>query len=392
MTDRPSFYEFFAGGGMARAGLGAGWDCLFANDFSPMKAETYRANWGDADLACGDVAHLAAANLPGTADLAWASFPCQDLSLAGNGKGLGCATPETTTRSGAFWPFWQLVRRLAHDHRAPRLIVLENVPGVLTSHKGADFAALCAALAQAGYCFGAIAIDARLFVPQSRQRVFFVAVRRDHPVPAWLLAQGPHSQWHPPALVRGRSRLPDDIKKQWLWWNMPLPSPRHSILADLLEEHPASVLWHSPSQTGYLLGLMSPANLAKVECAKKAGTIKVGCIYRRTRPDASGQRQQRAEARFDGLAGCLRTPGGGSSRQTIMVVRGQNIRTRLLSAREAARLMGMDESYRLPPRYNDAYHVAGDGVCVPVVRYLAQHVLEPVLAASGVTSRLVAAE
>ena len=43
----PSFYEFFAGGGMARAGLGDGWTCLFANDFSQMKARAYKENWGD---------------------------------------------------------------------------------------------------------------------------------------------------------------------------------------------------------------------------------------------------------------------------------------------------------------------------------------------------------
>ena len=78
-----TFYEFFAGGGMARAGLGEGWDCLFANDFDKVKTETYRANWGGDHLHQGDVWALTADRLPGRADLAWASSPCQDLSLAG---------------------------------------------------------------------------------------------------------------------------------------------------------------------------------------------------------------------------------------------------------------------------------------------------------------------
>jgi len=78
-----SFYEFFAGGGMARAGLGGNWQCLFANDFDPKKAASYAANWGADHLHVGDVAALTTDDLPGEADLAWASFPCQDLSLAG---------------------------------------------------------------------------------------------------------------------------------------------------------------------------------------------------------------------------------------------------------------------------------------------------------------------
>lgn len=90
---------------------------------------------------------------------------------------------------------------------------------------------------------------------------------------------------------------------------------------------------------------------------------------------------QRAEIRFDDVAGCLRTPSGGSSRQTIMVVDGKRVRSRLLSPREAARLMGLPDTYQLPKNYNEAYHLAGDGVAVPVVRFLAEHLLEPLLAA-----------
>ena len=85
-----TYLEFFAGGGMARAGLGESWRCLFANDFDQMKVETYEANWGAGDIKHADVASLALSDLPPHAvDLAWASFPCQDLSLAGSYRGLG---------------------------------------------------------------------------------------------------------------------------------------------------------------------------------------------------------------------------------------------------------------------------------------------------------------
>ncbi|MFM9162463.1 MAG: DNA cytosine methyltransferase, partial [Methylocystis sp.] len=69
MIHKPSFYEFFAGGGMARAGLGEGWRCLFANDFDHKKLEAYRANWGSDVLHEGDVGAVSLAQLPESADL-----------------------------------------------------------------------------------------------------------------------------------------------------------------------------------------------------------------------------------------------------------------------------------------------------------------------------------
>jgi DNA (cytosine-5)-methyltransferase 1 len=131
---------------------------------------------------------------------------------------------------------------------------------------------------------------------------------------------------------------------------------------------------------------MSRANLDKLEAARRMGRTMVGAVYRRTRRDGDGARLQRAEVRFDGLAGCLRTPAGGSSRQTLIFVEGDEVRSRLVSAREAARLMGLPESYRLPRRANDAYHLFGDGVAVPVVRRLAEHLLEPILSARSAST------
>ncbi|HXW18936.1 MAG TPA: DNA cytosine methyltransferase, partial [Roseiarcus sp.] len=143
---RFTFCEFFAGGGMARAGLGDSWRCLFANDFDEKKVSTYKANWGAGDITHCDVASLVTSDLPTKAvDLVWASFPCQDLSLAGGYRGLGRENDDSRTRSGTFWPFWKLVRDLVRRGAAPRTIVLENVPGCLTSHGGKDFAAIASA-------------------------------------------------------------------------------------------------------------------------------------------------------------------------------------------------------------------------------------------------------
>ena len=374
-----SFYEFFAGGGMARAGLGSGWRCVFANDFDPMKTGTYLENWGADHIVFGDVAKLTTDDLPGIADLAWASFPCQDLSLAGDRAGMGPSTAATTTRSGTFWPFWALIRGLRQENRAPTTIVLENVYGALTSHRGKDFAAICSAMAGAGYRFGAMVLDAIDFVPQSRPRLFFVAVKKSLALSPDLINGAPSPRWHPRALVSAYSGLPSAAKRGWVWWQLPIPAARTSSLSELIDDEPCGIGWHDLEATARLLQMMSPRNRAKVEAAGRTGRRMVGGVYKRTRPDAEGAKVQRAEVRFDDVAGCLRTPAGGSSRQVILVVTGESVRSRLLSPREAARLMGLDDSYRLPPRYNDAYRVAGDGVCPPVVRYIAANLLEPVL-------------
>lgn len=376
----PTYYEFFAGGGMARAGLGPAWRCLLANDLSPMKARAYAENWGEDHLVTGDIFDLTAADLPGRADLAWGSFPCQDLSLAGMGAGLD------GKRSGAFWGYWKLIGALARERRKPRMVVLENVYGTLTSHDGKDFDAILQALHQEGYLFGAMVIDAVHFLPQSRPRLFILGVDDTLALPDTLHTWIANPAWHPDAVIRAHNRLPRDLQDAWCWWNPPAPQGRVSRIEDVIEETPENVAWHTPEETARLLASMSDVNRRKVMAAQASGALQVGTIYRRTRAGVV-----RAEVRFDGVSGCLRTPSGGSSRQTIMVVQGQRIRSRLLSPREAARLMGLPDHYRLPARYNDAYHLAGDGVAAPVVAHIARHLLEPILAAQGEAQESLAA-
>ena len=356
-----TFYEFFAGGGMARLGLGAGWTCLFANDFDPVKAATYRDNHPADDFRAGDVWALGAADLPGQADLAWASSPCQDFSLAGGRAGLAGG------RSSAFFGFWALIEGLAAEGRAPQVLVIENVSGLLSSNGGADFTALGEALAGQGYGFGALEIDAADFLPQSRPRVFVVATRIAPP--PGLTGDSP---FHTRAVKAAAEALPPALAARWLWWGLSQPAPRNTDLAALLDPDEVAH-WRPQAQAQRLLELMAPLHRARVAAQRGRS---VGAVYRRTRQE-HGQRIQRAEVRFDGIAGCLRTPRGGSSRQSILVAQDGQVRTRLISPREAARLMGLPETYRLPRAATAALHVAGDGVAVPVVRWLAQQLLEP---------------
>jgi DNA (cytosine-5)-methyltransferase 1 len=381
--DGLGYYEFFAGGGMARAGLGANWRCLLANDIDAKKAASYKSNWNDENFLLKDIRDIESEDIPSGGILAWASFPCQDLSLAGCGAGL------EGERSGAFWPFWRLMEELGEKERAPAIIAIENVIGALSSHGGRDFAAIMEAMSRAGYKTGALIIDAAHFLPQSRPRLFITGYKGTPP--AALRASSPDPVWHKDRLKRAAGVISPQARKSWIWWRLPPPPERKISLIDLLEDRPDGVKWHEKSETGKILAMMSGANLAKVERAKASGERMAGAIFRRTRARADGSRAQRAEIRFDGLAGCLRTPGGGSSRQLIMLVEGNSVKTRLLSPRECARLMGLPDSYILPERRNDAYHLTGDGLAVPAVSWLAQHLLEPLAQAHLQEKRLAAA-
>ena len=370
-----SFYEFFAGGGMVRAGLGSGWECLFANDFDQKKSQAYRKNWGEGTIRTADVGSLTTSELPGDPDMVWASFPCQDLSLAGAGAGL------KGERSGSFWSFWALMSGLIDEGRAPALMVLENVCGMLTAQNGRDFAKICSAFDKAGYRCGALVIDAALFVPQSRPRLFIIGFLSNHAVPEHLECDGPTMTWHSRALQTVYAGLLPELQRNWIWWNPPLPPERNSRFADLIEDEPTSVSWHTRAETDRLLEMMSDVNRKKVEEAKGTGCRTIGTLYKRRREEENGVRVQRAEVRFDDIAGCLRTPTGGSSRQLIMLVDGNTVRSRLISSRETARLMGLSDDYELPANYNEAYQLTGDGVVVPVVRHLARYLFDPLLEA-----------
>jgi DNA (cytosine-5)-methyltransferase 1 len=364
-----TFYEFFAGGGMARLGLGDQWDCVFANDFAPVKEATYLANFpsSTAHFKKGDVWKLNPEDLPGEADLAWASSPCQDFSLAGERAGLKGG------RSSSFFGFWSLVEALGREGRAPRTIVVENVVGLLSSHGGADFRALCWALAKEGYSFGALEIDASRFVPQSRPRVFIVATKAKGLTP--LTQVEPTKPFHSQRVVWAYDQLGADLQSRWRWWKLSYPPKGERPLSDFLEDD-KQVAWFDPDATLRLRDLLNDLHKKKLGLAQERGERIVGTLFRRMRVE-NKVKVQRAELRFDDCAGCLRTPRGGSSRQVIVIVKGQNVRARRLLPSEAARLMGLPSDYKLPKRSTAALEVLGDGVVVPVVSFLRDNLLDP---------------
>lgn len=367
VAPQKTFAEFFAGIGLVRMGLELqGWSIAFANDLDKQKYEMYEAHFGDAKkhFILDDVHELPATKVP-TVTLATASFPCNDLSLAGAREGLH------GKESSAFWGFIRVLDEMGL--RRPPLVLLENVTGFLTSHGGNDFKEALLALNQLGYCVDTFILDAAHFVPQSRQRLFVVGVMQsqlgecERPQPHHFYNQA----LRPKALSQFILSHPE------INWNLQtLPGlPRNlTKLGDLLENLPSnSPEWWEPERAAYLLNQMSPRHRAAAERMISSPRWSYGTVFRRIRNGKS-----MAELRTDGIAGCLRTPRGGSGRQILFKAGKGNYFVRLLTPRECARLMGADD-YQLSVPLNQALFGFGDAVCVPAIEWIAEYYLNPMV-------------
>ncbi len=341
----------------------AGWKVVWANDIDEDKMKMYRGHYADdqASFHLGDVHALSPDEIP-TVELATASFPCNDLSLAGARRGLA------GQQSGAFWGFVRAIKGMGR--RKPPLIMLENVPGFLTSHEGQDFQDACIALNDLGYAVDAFMIDAAFFVPQSRVRLFLIGKRETrNPMRVEETPSFYESQCRPRALADFILCHPDI---RWALLNLPRIPKRKTVLADILEDLPAnSAYWWSKDRAEYLLNQMSERHRAIADKMISGKKTTYATVFRRVRHGRS-----MAELRTDDIAGCLRTPRGGSGRQILFAAGRGGYAVRLLTPRECARLMGADD-FKITVPLNQALFGFGDAVCVPVIRWIAENYLTP---------------
>ncbi|MGC8602797.1 MAG: DNA cytosine methyltransferase [Desulfomonilaceae bacterium] len=362
-----TFAEFFAGIGLMRMALERqGWRIAYANDIDTKKYEMYRGQFSDADshFKLGDIHKTRGNDIP-PVTLATASFPCNDLSLAGAREGL------KGKQSSAFWGFVQIVEEM--EGNRPPIILLENVTGFLTSHRGLDFFEAMTALNKLGYSVDAFVVDALLFVPQSRQRLFVVGIRGNHSDYRHQarLRSVQESQLRPKRLTEFMVAHPGI---RWNIRDLPDINSNRSNIEDILEDLPEDAKeWWNTDHTDYLLNQMSIRHRQIADKMIAGKRWSYGTIFRRIR-----NKQSMAELRTDGVAGCLRTPRGGSGRQILFKAGYGKYFARLLTPRECARLMGADDFYINVP-LNQALFGFGDAVCVPVVEWIAHHYLNPVV-------------
>lgn len=359
--------EYFAGIGLVRTGLeAAGWQVEYANDFAPKKYEMYRAFFSEngAHYTVDDIFNLEPQAIPLTT-LATCSFPCIDLSLAGNMNGIH------GHHSSAFWGFIKVLK--SQGQSAPPIVLVENVPGWLHSNKGQDFRITVKALNDLGYACDVFTLDALRFTPQSRLRIFLVGIK--HSSSYWdqtLLLKRPSS-----LLSKSlKERILENSDLNWFHSEIPDPPPLkteglHAIVEDLAEN---DTRWWADEQIQRHMDMMAPSHRHAVETLISNNFIAYRTFFRRIR-----QGQQRAEVRSDDIAGCLRTASGGSAKQFLIEAGCGRIRMRAMTPREYARLQGVPDSFPIHVDTVQALTGFGDAVCVPAITWIARNVLTPLV-------------
>lgn len=358
---RPKAAEFFAGIGLVRMALECvGCRVVWANDIEPSKHSLYAANFDDADFRLDDVRNVRGDEVPDV-ELATASFPCTDLSLAGARRGL------RGKQSGMFWEFARILEEMRA--RRPATIMLENVPSFATSHGGEDLRAAIARLNGLGYICDLFTVNAAHFAPQSRARLFIVGSQErfdaatlwevDELRPEWISA---FVTSHPELAIQAAS--------------IRLPPRRVTSLADVVERlRPDDSRWWGVQRTKRFRASLSPVQSARLSDLEGGSGKRWSTAYRRTRRGAAVW-----EIRRDHISGCLRTASGGSSKQAIVEAGNGRSRVRWMTPREYARLQGVPDDYTLDVvTVNQALFGLGDAVCVPVVEWIGAEYLRPML-------------
>jgi DNA (cytosine-5)-methyltransferase 1 len=320
----------------------------------------YRHNWpDDKHLVEGDIYAIAADRIP-DCELLTASFPCNDLSIAGRWEGLH------GKESSAFWQVVRVLRDMGG--RRPPLVLLENVVGFLMSHEGRDLEQALSALNELGYSVDAFILNAKHWVPQSRARLFIVAKLESGPDRRPLPSE---SDARPAPLVQFAF-----VNQHLRWDFQPLPRlPKPTAkLADVVDDLPDNdPHWWSDERAEYFMNQLSEKHSAEARKMIARRSISYATAFRRVRKGKS-----MAELRVDGIAGCLRTPRGGSGRQILFKAGRGRYQVRLLTARECARLQGVPDSYKIAVPLNQALFGFGDAVCVPAIEWIASHYLSQI--------------
>lgn len=374
-----TFVEFFAGVGLVREGLSkTKWKCLLANDISVDKQETYIANFGNGDFLLCDIWDLAKNKnlIPDNPFLYTASFPCTDLSVAGSKAGL--AGKHSSTLNAVL----EILKNKKVLKTAPKVVLLENVKGFLTSHKGKDIAQTVEQFSRLGYFVDIIELDAIDFSAQSRPRVFLIAVEANlarktmkikNESPVFEKWWSDFNRHHHLRSEKIKKIILGNENLNWALFDVK-SQPKSSVrLKDIIEtEIPEkSSLWWDNKRQNHLFNQMSDNHKRSLEEIIESPELSYGTVYRRMRKGKS-----MAELRIDGYAGCLRTPIGGSSKQILIRAGKGNWKVRLLTPREYARLQGVRDCFKLPNNSNKGYFAMGDAVCVPVIEFIAENILD----------------
>ena len=324
-----TFIDLFAGiGGLRRAMDGAGGHCVFTSEWDKYAQKTYHANYPDNREIAGDIREVDASDIP-EHDVLVAGFPCQPFSIAGVSKknALGRLHGFQDETQGTL--FFDVLRILMH-HR-PAAFLLENVKNLKSHDKGRTFDVIRRKLTEElGYTLHTRIIDAANFVPQHRERIVMVGFREntgfsyDDLVLPGRAGRGMRDILHPEdgtEAPESHFTLGDNAKV----------SDKYTLSDKLWQFLQGYAAKHKAAGNGFGFGLVDGNSIARTLSAR---------YYK------------------DG--------------SEILVSRGEGNNPRRLTPRECARLMGYDDSFRIPVSDTQAYKQFGNSVAVPVFAEVAR--------------------
>jgi DNA (cytosine-5)-methyltransferase 1 len=323
-----TFIDLFAGVGGTRIGFErAGGECIFTSEYDRHCVDTYRANFRPDHEIVGDIRNVAPDSIPDH-DVLVAGFPCQPFSIAGVSKknalgrahGFACETQGTL--------FFDICRIL--ETKKPLAFMLENVRNLRSHDQGRTFKVIIRSLTDMGYTLDCRVIDAKVFVPQHRERVFIVGFREPTAFTMDMvkIPDGPG-----PRL--GQILHPEDGSESpegdYTLGDLATVNPKYTLTAHLWKYLRDYAAKHQAQGNGFGFGLVTPADVTRTLSAR---------YYK------------------DG--------------SEILVSRGLRRNPRRLTPRECARLMGFPDEFTIPVSDTQAYKQFGNSVVVPVIEAIAK--------------------
>lgn len=305
-----NFIDLFCGiGGMRLAFQQQGGRCVFSCDWDKYAQATYRANFGE--TPAGNIRDAAADGIPDH-DILLAGFPCQPFSISGVSKKNSLGRPHGFADKTQGTLFFEIARIL--EAKRPAAFLLENVRNLLTHDRGRTIRVILETLqADLGYyvCEPFI-LDAKVIVPQHRERVFIVGFREPRAFNIPVLAD---------SKPRLRDILEDHVSEKYV-----LTTHLWNYLQRYAEKHRAA-------GNGFGFGM---ADLDGISRTLSARYFKDG--------------------------------------SEILIPRGRGMNPRRLTPRECARLMGYPDSFLIPVSDTQAYKQFGNSVVVPVIAAIASEI------------------
>lgn len=370
--ENKSYVDLFAGIGLLDYALqGNQWNLSLALDHEERKFNIFKSHFNGLSrkYLIKDIFNLQSAEFPHTF-LCHASFPCTDISSAGSRIGM-----HDGNESSAIDSLLGILYEKALNQR-PSILLTENVKGLLSSNRGKDIRYLLQHYNDLGYQNDLLLLDAKNFVPQSRERIFIISTKPGI-IPSSLREHKLAESWIKPKSVLKVINQNLDLKWSFL---KAFPKPHRIIkLKDIIDVKDKK-FW-SLERTNYLYSQMSAKHKRWIDEKLNEAEYSCGTAFRRMRV-RDGIKQSTAEIRVDNIAGCLRTAKGGSAKQILIIVGKGEFKVRLLNPLECARLMGAPNFFISDNiSKNDYLFGFGDGLCSSVIKWLDDKYLTPIFEA-----------